>query len=267
MRKLLSAVFLTFTFILVNAQQSGNNIFPKGFHLGMTGEVNWAQKMKVIPSETSPSTWTPQSKAALGGGGGLELSYHFNQYFGISANFSYAASRQLNLRYHSSDTPVGMLLGATRAYRFQLPVKFEFHHSLFNSNFFVYAAAGLNFNNVVENIIMDTRMARENKPNNHFDDRFLENDHDFFCEMKEPRERDGSVVNVDIQLNLGVYYRLPYNDLLRLSVAGNISPRYKLQGVYSYPSINTIECNGSLAYRHSHIGLELAYIHCFKSRK
>ena len=67
-----------------------------------------------------------------------------------------------------------------------------------------------------------------------------------------------------MQLNLGIYYRLPYNDLLRLSVLANVAFKDRFQGWYEY--LLQDDAYGALSYRHNHIGLELAYIHSFKTR-
>lgn len=76
-------------------------------------------------------------------------------------------------------------------------------------------------------------------------------------------EELGHKIQLDLLLSIGVYYQLPYNDLIRASLIGNFSFNDKLKGNYEYPLANT---SGTMSYRHNHIGLELAYIHCFRTK-
>lgn len=67
-------------------------------------------------------------------------------------------------------------------------------------------------------------------------------------------------VKADLILNMGFTYRLPYSDLIRLSMTTNISFTDDLTGEYNFVGTTT---SGSYHYRHNLLGLEIAYIHCF----
>ena len=84
------------------------------------------------------------------------------------------------------------------------------------------------------------------------------------AEAMDLEELDGDKIRADLQLNLGFYYRLPYNDLIRFSILANYSFKDTFHGDYTFLQVDN--AYGTYSYRHNHIGFELAYVHCFKKK-
>ena len=246
--------FLTIFFLCLllgaNAQEIRPN-FPNGFHLGMVQTISVAPAMSVIPDGNSLSTL--RSKAAFGGKIGIECSYHFAKYFGFSIGLDYGTCLQYNLKEFDA---AGNLfdnkrwpLKSVRLADFLIPVKFEFHYPVSKSILF-YGSLGVNLKNIyvlspqTGNIIYGG----------------LHNGTSLYINMKE-YERFGA----DLLMSMGIYYRLPYNDLLRFGIAANLAFRDKLQGYYQFQ--NEGNAGGTLSYRHNHIGFEFGYIHCFRTKE
>ena len=79
--------------------------------------------------------------------------------------------------------------------------------------------------------------------------------------MYDIAEQNPMKLKTDLLLNIGFTCRLPYSDLIRLSLLANFSLSNDVYGTYSYPIRQT---SGTLSYRHNLIGMELAYIFCFE---
>lgn len=237
--------------------------FPNGWHIGITGEVNLAQRMSVIPLVTGDAP-APRAKPWVGGRGGIEFSYHFAKYFGVSIGLDYGTTTQYNIA-EWDDCPTGyFFLSPDYFSNFQMPIKLEFHYPFQNSDFSLFCAAGVNLVDVLQSIIYNCRY------------RNMPGGEGMFCwiftysykHMKyfhAVYDDNGYKLKVDMQLNLGAYYRLPYNDLLRMSLCANIAFRDKAQGYYKYDTAHL--SSGALCYRHNYLGLEVAYAHCFKPHK
>lgn len=237
--------------------------FPNGWHIGITGEANLAQRMSVIPLVIGDAP-APRAKPWFGGRGGIEFSYHFAKYFGVSVGFDYGTTTQFNIA-NWDDYPAGYYFFFPTCFsNFQMPIKLEFHYPFQNSNFSFFGAVGVNLVDVLQAIIYNS--GYQNIPGGE----------GMFCWIctttitsmgyfEAVYDDNGHKLKVDMQLNLGAYYRLPYNDLLRMSICANIAFRDKAQGYYEYRTANP--SSGALCYRHNYLGLEVAYIHCFKPRK
>jgi len=58
--------------LFVNGQREQSKSFPNGFHIGITGEGNVAQRMSIIPlSGTTPA---PMAVPSLGWNAGMEFA-------------------------------------------------------------------------------------------------------------------------------------------------------------------------------------------------
>lgn len=243
----------------VSYGQENRSLFPDGFHIGVTGEGNLAQRMTVVPiGQNWPA---PLSEPTLGWQAGLEFSYHFAKYYGISVGLDYGTEAQWKLWRWDGDgyMPIGPANARFDVYAFQIPIKAEFHYPILQSNFFFYGALGVNLINVRESIL--SKIIGENlfswhvSGGGHYPT-------DPYKEYLE--ELDGDRVRADLQLNLGFYYKLPYNDLIRLSVLANYSFKDTFHGEYTFLLVDN--AYGAYSYRHNHIGFELAYVHCFKKK-
>lgn len=234
--------------------------FPNGFHLGITGEGNLAQKMTAVRlAGTDP---IPTCYETLGGKAGIELSYHFADYFGVSVGFSYGTFSQYTIYPDIKDTYYGFPTIEHLA-DFQIPCKMEFHFPIKHSNWSFYGSLGVNLMNIREAIIY-LRSGKDPDVGNTLGWTLIVGNSDNVNYFSYLNDYNGYKLMIDAQMNLGIYFQLPYNDLLRLGLVGNFSFRDRFQGYYSH-KLQENEL-GSLSYRHNYIGLEAAYIHCFKTR-
>lgn len=236
---LLSAIFFACTFSAFG-QTTERNL--DGWHIGIIGEGNVAQKISVTPHSTS---YVPfKAVPMLGWKVGAEFSYHFAKYFGVSCGISYGTVGQWKVIREYNSVPWGH-----RASYVQLPIHFEFHSQLGQSNFWFYSSAGINlaFNPFYRRA--GAVMGIEN-----YNDKVSAQ---FTAQSNPP-------VFVDAVLNAGFYYRLPYNDLLRFGFVANFSFSSQYVGSYTVYGLNPD--SGTLNYKHNYLGFQVGYIHCFKKK-
>ena len=251
--------FMLLVFLSASYGQENRSLFPDGFHIGITGEGNLAQRMTVVAiGQNYPA---PISDPTLGWQAGIEFSYHFAKYFGVSIGLDYGTETQWKLWRWDGDgyMPIGPANARFAVNAFQIPIKAEFHYPILQSNFFFYGALGVNLINVRESILSKTfegiSFNWQVSGGGHYPT-------DAYKEYLE--ELDGDKVRADLQLNLGFYYKLPYNDLIRFSILANYSFKDTFHGEYTFLQVDN--AYGSQCYRHNHIGFEFAYVHCFEKR-
>lgn len=257
------------------AQTDNQSIYPNGFHIGVLGEGNIAQKLSIAPF--CGDYPTPEGKSTCGWKAGVEFSYHFYNYYGISVGIDYGTIAQFNkfmfipLSEYFADGSDRMSAGiARRINRFQVPIQFEFHYPLKNNHFIICTALGVNLLNVIE--AAGYAKNRTDRYSGIYQ----------YQEQVEVATEDGSTdlitiyddalyhkgdnaykITADFLLHLGLCYRLPYSDLIRTQLTFNYSFKDRLYGYYSYPLNGS---GGTMSYRHNYIGFELSYIHCFRTR-
>ncbi len=271
-------MFYTLTALIIGiifqapAQNTHYQAVPNGFHLGILGEGNFAQGMYAMNVE---GLWQkPATAPAMGWKSGVELSYHFLDYFGVSVGFTYGT--RLQLQYHPKlydDQELENAFSDDKRYvnGLQIPVKLSVSIP-FNDHWAFFAAAGVNLRNI-ENAIgyanakrkdPNTAWAYETKHGfaEHGSHSCSTGDIDPYNVYKyNIAEQNPMKLKTDLLLNVGFTYRLPYSDMIRLSLLANFSLSNDVYGTYTYPLRQT---NGTLSYRHNLIGMELAYILCFK---
>ena len=258
--------FVVFSFPTLSAQ-NGNKISNNGLQLGVLVDGNFAQRMAV--NQNNGGMNEPLTQPAMGWKSGIELSYNFLDYFGVSVGVTYGTDMQIkfdplynmtspdNIHFHE---PV-----SRHMYGLQIPIKLSVNVP-FNDKWSFYAAAGVNLRNITSAIgyshIQKTKPSeawiyyRRNSLMEHMPFSSygrLVYEHDI-------REKSPMKVKADLILNMGFTYRLPYSDLIRLSMTTNISFTDDLTGEYNFVGTTT---SGSYHYRHNLLGLEIAYIHCF----
>lgn len=269
-------VFGGFTPLFSYAQKSADPLFPNGFHIGLRGEGYLISSLKFTPYNGSNAIY---ADPCLGSKAGIEVSYHFARHFGVSLGIDYgttlhSGSRHINIPlsqyYEGMEDQVTTFGVYDVIHQFQIPLRMEFHFPLYNSNWMFCSAVGVNFVNVFETI--GYAVSKKNFfPNSSVSDIFTvsiqkENENEIPVlegELSRPKEMTRKL-EADLFLNLGVYYRLPYNDLIRFQAVFNYSFKDRMTGKYTYLATPN-EC-GTISYRHNYIGLELAYIHCFKTK-
>ena len=259
------------------AQKPADPLFPNGFHIGLRGEGYLISSLKYTPYNGSHTLY---SDPCLGSKAGLEVSYHFARYFGVSLGIDYGTTLHsgfyhinlpLSQYYDGMEDDVSKFRVFNVIHQFQIPLRMEFHFPLYNSNWMFCSAVGVNFVNVFETIGYAVSK-KDFFPNSSVSDIFTvsiqkENENEIPVlegAVSRPAEMTRKI-EADLFLSLGAYYRLPYNDLIRFQAVFNYSFKDRMTGKYTYLNSTPYEC-GTISYRHNYIGLELAYIHCFKTK-
>jgi len=251
-RHIIPTLFFLCLLIRANAQEIHPS-YPNGFHLGLVQTISVAPAMSVVPDGLSLCTL--QSRATMGEKIGIEFSYHFAKYFGVSAGLDYALRLQYCLRVFDVQGNLQLkspfhLPTFSPYHDFQIPIRFEFHYPV-SKSILVYGTMGVNLTGFIH-------AADKN-------DIFYRQDCNFNGQTLLLRMKEPAALNVDMLMSMGIYYRLPYNDLLRFGVSTNIAFRDKLHGYYQFQ--NEGNAGGTLSYRHNLIGLEFGYIHCFRTKE
>ena len=227
--------------------------YPKGFRLGITAEGNIAPAMSVMPTGKSQSSL--KAFPAMGGEIGLEFSYYFAKYFGVQIGLDFGSRMQYRLkRFDASGNMRDKLQHQVGLWDFTIPVKMVFHYPV-SKSVLLYSAVGINMRDIFHSPQDQDKIVRHSYGG-------LTGGHygPLYIEMIEPIK-----FSVDMQLNVGMCYKFPYNDMIRGSVAANFAFRDKIRGFYQFRYEGNT--GGVLNYRHNHIGLEIAYIHCFKTKE
>ncbi len=271
-------LFPLFVFAQTEGESASAIGFQQGFHIGITGDVTASQSLKITPNPTFNSI-VPTSKWLPAGKLGVELSYHFGKYFGVSAGVGYGCFAQFS-KMTTFNSPLSNSSEsneyATSVYGIQVPVQLEFHYPLKKSNWTIYLAAGVNLSNLHNaaihaagygNNLGEYRDVITNTTQDGivFDEVMMQEYRDqiYFNSSDNPR------VTIDLLMNAGAYYRLPNNDFLRFGFVANVALAERLSGTYSYKQIHNGQEEtsiGNVSYRNNLLGVQVAYIHPFKTK-
>lgn len=203
-----------------------------GFHLGYTVQYDLIEPAMKRDFGADWQAWgIPHSGFHVG----VECSYHFDDFFGISAALNFGTT-------------------AGRFFRFSAPVKFEFHYPLSEKVLFT-ANAGV----------------RLRVPARTFLEGFDKND-GYWGHGTDPET--GTRINgiyernipyADIMLDAGIYYRLHNNDYLRFTAGLNFATASESVGWISIPGQDEPT---ETRQRNNHLYFQIAYVQSFdKHRK
>ena len=202
-----------------------------GFHLGYTIQYDLIEP--TMKRDFGTIDWQAWGIPKSGFHVGLECSYHFDDYFGVSAALNFGTT-------------------AERFFRFSAPVKFEFHYPVSDKVLFT-ASTGV----------------RLRVPIRTFLSGFDEND-GYWGSGKDPVSGisrigifEKNVPYADIMLDAGIYYRLRNNDYLRFTAGLNFATTNE--------SISWISGPGSVEgtvtiQRNNHLYFQIAYIQSFDKK-
>jgi hypothetical protein len=257
MKRISILLFFVFAFVSANYAQNDNSL--DGWHLGGRLEGDVLAPLS-IHSTTDNSIFLVNKKPSFGWAVGIEASYNFYKYFGVSIGLDYGTTTNFLF-------PTTMFI--EYALDFKIPVNFEVHVPL-KENWHFYSSVGLCFSNIGGGL-EEGRLYTENhgvraeifiSPNNIRKYHSVEQ----FWAQKPCK------ISIDALVKLGVYYTLPYKDLLRFGIVGNLGLFTKYTGVYNIYSVNSADNSetefdkGYYNYRYNGFGIEVAYIHCFKKK-
>lgn len=251
--------------------QQPHSVYPNGFHLGLTGQGFLSPRQTVVPFGDMPA---PIFKAGFGWKSGLEVSYHFYDYYGVSVGFDYGTAFRFkselffpSSQFFSDGEDRYIKGGKGSICRFQLPIKFEFHYPFKRGNWIFCASVGANLTNILENVgYAKTKTDVFSVTWEHNITIFESGETAFISRISE-RFSDVKAykIRADLIFDMGVCYRLPYSDLIRATIVVNHVFKDHVLGYYDYPQDD--DSWGIISGRNSYVGLELSYIHCFKNKR
>jgi hypothetical protein len=203
-----------------------------GFHFGYTIQYDLIEP--TMKRDFGTIDWQAWGIPKSGFHVGLECSYHFDDYFGVSAALNFGTT-------------------AERFLRFSAPLKFEFHYPVSDKVLFT-ASTGV----------------RLRVPARTFWSGFDGND-GYWGSGMDPVSGisrmgifEKNVPYVDIMLDAGIYYRLRNNDYLRFTAGLNFATTNESISWISGPD----NVEGSVTnQRNNHLYFQIAYIQSFNKKR
>jgi hypothetical protein len=249
----------------------------KGFHIGLSGQAQFIQKCTFTAlTGTDPA---PRPKWSYGWEAGIEFSYHFAKYFGITMCINYGTTYYFDYDIYLSTVPDGIggwkEVNAYEPTFFSLlhfheqimfPVKLEFHYSLHKNIFFV-AEAGVKVKGIFQKLAYGGKNYFVYK-NYNFGYIIWPSDTPDEYEMIDYFDRYGwenvSKIRCNLLLGIGLSYKLPYGDLLRFTAGVNLSFEPIIEGYYVY---HLTDSYGTFSVKNDFLYTQLSYIHTFNFLK
>ena len=228
----------------------------KGFHLGYVFQYQLMSPAALINSDGDKSFI--KSRPGSGYVGGLEFSYHFAKYFGVSAGLDFGSHYASNIHYEDA-IYIGELIHFRQStFGFSFPLKFEFHMP-FDSRFWLVADIGVRFSTPYPKHNSEIFLGAGTLCDPSFS--YLIQT-EFYSEIKNEHR-----INTSFLMDLGFYYRLKNNGLLRFTLGANLSPAMFWHGQYTYSTQNAVIEKGTISLRNQFIYPQIAYIHTFQKHK
>lgn len=242
-----------------------------GFHVGCLIDAGI-----MSPAKLSSTTYI-QSKPGGGGRIGLELSYHFNKYFGVSAGMDYGTTGAF--RYHAHCDTGNVVPFDKKDYAFyhlgiSLPLKFELHAPI-SPKVWLTMDVGMRLR-----VPWGTIFVRNNATLNAFTS--PDETEESYPQLNlKPSVLDPNRINVDILANVGFYFQIVKSDFLRWTIGVSCPLRDFSTGSYSLhmkeedPNTFTMHIplpkdqyeNGTYRLRSNMLYMQIGYIHTFGKRK
>ena len=255
-------IFLLFVFTFVSTNFAQNDNSLDGWHLGGRLEGDVVHPLSIHSERNAPLL---QCNPAFGWAVGIEASYHFAKYFGVSVGLDFGTTTKFKPIFKM---PINGTLNCPIGYAndFKIPVNFEVHVP-FKENWHFYSSAGICFSNIgggLEADIDDFKNGMENHG------RISTNGNVTGLTSEKIWSQRPYNISIDAVMKLGFYYMLPYKDVIRFGIVGNFGLFNKYTGTYSVYSLSdnqqTELDKGHVDYRYNSCGIEVAYIHCFKKK-
>jgi len=216
-----------------------------GFHFGYTAEADIVHPVEMTSYATAKKSF---SSVRYGGRVGLEFSYHFADYFGVSSalDFGYIGRDKSGIFYPY--------------YGVSMPLKFEFHYPIADK-LWVTANAGVQLRMPWETFFAG------------FDRNKGENVYNVY-----PHYAQGGYGNykynryvfyADIMADVGLYYQLPNQDYLRFLLGLNIATTdYGCGDGYIIPPTTVWGPQWYYSSQRNHyLYFQIAYLHSFSKQR
>ena len=234
-----------------------------GFHLGYTIQYDLIEPIVYQEYVNGEAGEITHPHLLHGFHAGVEFSYHFADYFGVSAALNIGTigfHETITPALHNETQPMYIRLYKGK-YGLSVPLKFEFHYPIHDNLLFTVSAG-----------------ARIRTPFSAFAYGFsasegdIETQNDIYLSSNSLFDRN--VFYADILFDAGLYYRLPNEDLLRFAVGLNAATTDFMQGsVTSTPphyGVLVILPSGEYvesSHRNNHLYFQIAYIQCFNKQR
>ena len=248
----------------------------KGFHVGITGQAEFIQKPTYVALiGTDPA---PKARWSYGWEMGIEFSYHFAQFFGVSVGINYGTAISYERAFNISNFPIPYLMrgkinkGHSSVDGWQeieilFPVKLEFHYPLRKDLFFT-AEAGVKVKGIYERLWYGKNAKGiHGSGYSYYDPEDSDPEtgvHYSTTYYDDWGVYDAGKISCNLLLGIGLYYKLPYGDLLRFTAGVNISFNNIIEGHYQYYLTDSY---GSFAVKNDFIYTQLSYIHTLNWQK
>ncbi len=261
MRKTLSLLIFLISGVAMGFAQMETPYNPfQGINLGITSQIELVKPV----SMTNINGYTPRTSPGFGCEGGLELSYHFAKYFGVSVGLNFGTASVM--RYHvdwepNSDMMPWNTINRT-LWNAYFPVKFEFHYPV-GKNFWLMSDLGVKFSHNYYRGTLSRYSDIVTISDVDEDGNVTYTDAVWNTTVVAPMKK----TLTDLVFDMGFYYQLPYGDLLRFS-AGLNAPLYNfLEGDFTLLYPDGHETGGNITSTNTHLNFSAAYIHTFKRSK
>ena len=231
-----------------------------GFHLGYTLQYDLIEPIVYQEYVNEEAGEITHSHHLHGFHAGVEFSYHFADYFGISAGLNLGSighNETIRLDFDNN-----VIRQPIPKYGLSLPLKFEFHYPLCDNLLFTVStgvrirtplsAFAEGFSNTKGKIQTEAYTFQD------------------YLNIQYSSVYDRNVFNADILFDAGLYYRLPNEDFLRFAVGLNAATTDFMQGTESMEGTVVVSPTGGYiksSHRNNHLYFQIAYIQSFNKRR
>ena len=229
-----------------------------GFHLGYTIQYNLIEPIVYQEVNEEGFGERPRSRSPLlhGFHAGVEFSYHFADYFGVSAALNIGTTgfyETITPSLHNGTQPSYTRLYKAK-YGLSVPLKFEFHYPIRDNLLFTVSAG-----------------ARIRTPSNAFVYGFSATEGDIETQSNSELSSycvyNRNLFYADILLDAGLYYRLPNEDFLRFAVGLNAATSNFMQGTEWWVAPTPTGERIKSSHRNNHLYFQVAYIQSFNKQR
>lgn len=211
-----------------------------GFHFGYTAEAEIVHPIELIDVTTGKEIYT---RPRLGGRVGLEFSYHFADYFGVSA------ALDLGIQGLS-------MVGLKDYFGVSMPLKFELHY-LLADKLWITANVGTQIRMPWRTFLYGFDASRGSNESSDYSDDFQQIGYQNYVYNR-------NVFYADIMTDVGVYFQLPSQNYLRFLVGLDIATTDFAQG---YVSHYQYDGKQYMFQRNHYLYFQIAYLHGFSKQR
>lgn len=211
-----------------------------GFHFGYTAEAEIVHPIELIDVTTGKKSYT---QPRMGGRVGLEFSYHFADYFGVSA------ALDLGIQGLS-------MVGLKDYFGVSMPLKFEFHYPLADK-LWITANVGTQIRMPWRTFLYGFDGSRGSNESSDYSDDFQQIGYQNYVYNR-------NVFYADIMTDVGVYFQLPSQNYLRFLVGLNVATTDFAQG---YVSHHQYDGKQYMFQRNHYLYFQIAYLHGFSKMR